>query len=92
MTEIVRKDGILGGEPRLAGHRISVLQVADMVLEGEYSPEHVADQLGITLAEVHAALSYYYDNPEEMDTFRERHDTLEAKLAERAVSPDHAEH
>lgn len=92
MTEIVRTDGVLGGEPRLAGHRISVLQVADMVLEAEHSPEHVADQLDISLAEVHAALSYYYDNSDEMESLRERHDALEAKLAECAVRPDHAEH
>jgi predicted nuclease of restriction endonuclease-like RecB superfamily len=62
-----------------------------MILEAERSPEHVADQFGISLADVHAALWYYYDNPDEMTSLRERHDALEEKLAERAVGPDRAE-
>jgi uncharacterized protein (DUF433 family) len=92
MPEIVRDDDVMGGDPRLEGHRISVLQVADLVLDADHSPEYVADQLGLTLAEVHAALSYYYDNPSEMESVRERHRDLEATLADRAVDPDTAEH
>jgi len=91
MTDIVRTDGVLGGEPRLDGHRISVLQVADMVLEADHEPEYVADQLGISLADVHSALAYYYEHPDEMDAIRERHNHLETKLAERAATPDHVE-
>jgi uncharacterized protein (DUF433 family) len=88
MTDIVRTDGVLGGEPRLDGHRISVLQVADMVLEADHEPEYVADQLGISLADVHSALAYYYEHPGEMDAIRERHDHLETKLAKRTVVPE----
>jgi uncharacterized protein (DUF433 family) len=88
MTDIVRTDGVLGGEPRLDGHRISVLQVADLVLEAGHEPEYVADQLDISLADVHSALAYYYEHPDEMDTIRERHDRLEAELEERAVTPE----
>ncbi|PSP91817.1 hypothetical protein BRC78_03820 [Halobacteriales archaeon QH_8_68_33] len=91
MTDIVRTDGVLGGEPRLDGHRISVLQVADMVLEAGHQPEYVADQLDISLAEVHSALAYYYEYPGEMDEIRERHDRLESELAERTATPDHVE-
>lgn len=91
MTEIVQTDDVLGGEPRLEGRRITVLQVADMVLEGGRSPEHVSHQLDISLAEVHAALSYYYEHPDEMEAIRERHDDLEAELRDVAVSPDTVE-
>lgn len=91
MPEIVRTEGVLGGEPRLAGHRISVLQVADMALEGEYDPEDVADQLEISLAKVHAALSYYYDHPDEMSAIRGHHAEAEAEIRERALSPDQVE-
>jgi len=91
MVEIVRSDDVLGGEPRIEGHRISVLQVADMVLDGAYSSERVADQLDISLAEVHTALAYYYEHPEKMEAMRERHERLEATLAEKAVAPDFAE-
>lgn len=87
-TAIVHTDGVLGGEPRLDGRRISVLQVADLVLEAGHSPEYVADRLGVSLAEVHTALAYYYDNPDEMDRIRSRHEELEARLAERATPPE----
>ncbi len=43
MPDIVRDDDVLGGDPRLAGHRISVVQVADLVLEGGHSPAYTAD-------------------------------------------------
>lgn len=91
MAEIVRTDGVLGGKPRLAGHRISVLPVADMVLDAGYSPEYVADQLAISLSDVHTALAYYYDNPDEMDEIRERNERLETQLRERAITPDSVE-
>jgi len=91
MADIVRTDDVLGGDPRLDGHRISVLQVADMVLDGGDAPEYVADQLGISLGKVHTALAYYYDNPDEMEAVRERHVELESTLGERTVTPDHVE-
>lgn len=91
MTEIVSTDGVLGGDPRLDGRRISVLQIADMVIDADRSPASVADQLDVSLAEFHAALSYYDDNPEEIDAVRDRHDRLEATIADEAVSPDHVE-
>jgi uncharacterized protein (DUF433 family) len=91
MADIVRTEDVMGGEPRLAGHRISVLQVAEMVLQGDHSPEYVADQLDLSLAEVHAALSYYYEHPEEMDEIRDSHADLESKLQRVAHDPDHIE-
>jgi len=91
MVDIVSTEEILGGKPRLAGRRISVLQVAEMVLDDELAPEEVADQLGCTLAEVHAALSYYYEHPEEMEELRERRTAREEALDDRALTPDHLE-
>lgn len=91
MSEIVRTEGVLGGEPRLAGHRISVLQVADMVIKGDRSPEYVADQLDLSLADVHTALAYYYDNPEEMDAIRRRHRELDEELQAASSAPEPAE-
>lgn len=83
---VVTTSDVLGGEPRLNGHRISVLQVADPVLGG-HDPAHVADQLGVTLAEVHEALAYYYNHPEEMEAIREDYEELETELRERSNAP-----
>lgn len=59
---VVKTPEIVGGDPRLEGHRISVLQVADLVL-AHHSPETIADQLGFSLAEVHEEMAYYYSPP-----------------------------
>lgn len=86
MVEIVHTEDVLGGKPRVEGHRISVRQVAVMVREGDYSPDDVAEQLGLTLAEVYTALAYYYDNPEEMQAIEERREAIIEELREDAIT------
>ena len=84
---IVRTEGVLGGEPRLDGRRVSVLQVAERIVTHGQEPERVADQLGISMGEVHHALAYYYDHPDEMNEVRGRHEELEAELEGVATPP-----
>ena len=75
---IVRDDEVLGGEPRVDGTRIGVRHVAERVIDSGQSPAYVADQLDIPLAAVYEALSYYYDNIEDMREFaRENEDAFE---------------
>jgi uncharacterized protein (DUF433 family) len=83
---VISTDDVLGGEPRLEGRRISVLHVAELVVGG-HSPAHVADQLDISLAEVHEAMAYYYNHPEEMSELRAAHGELAEELAERSDAP-----
>ena len=59
-------DEVLGGEPRIEGTRVGVRHVVTMVLDGGRTAAYVADQLDIFLAQIHAALAYYYANPEEV--------------------------
>lgn len=47
---IVRTEDVLGGEPRLEGRRISVLQIAERVIDAGQSPEYIADQLDLSLS------------------------------------------
>jgi uncharacterized protein (DUF433 family) len=65
---IVITPGTCGGKPRIAGHRITV---QDIVIWHEHQrmspPEIVAMYEGITLADVHAALAYYFDHPTEIE-------------------------
>lgn len=91
MSEIVRTDGVFGGEPRIAGRRVSVIQIVDMILEGDRSPEYVADQLDLSLADVHTALAYYYNHPEEMTATRERHRRLDDQLRTASSNPEEIE-
>jgi uncharacterized protein (DUF433 family) len=60
--------GIMGGKPRIAGHRIRVVDVAIWSEKLGLSPDDIASKYDLTLAEVHAALAYYFDHREEIET------------------------
>ena len=56
-----------GPRARIAGHRISV---ADVVIWHERlgrTPDEIAADHDLTLADVHAALAYYFDHRDEID-------------------------
>ncbi|GJQ53112.1 MAG: hypothetical protein HKUEN02_19590 [Anaerolineaceae bacterium] len=59
--------GVMGGKPRIAGHRISVQNVVIWHNEMGYSVEQIAEDYNLTLADVYAALAYYHDHKEEVD-------------------------
>lgn len=66
---IVKTPGVRGGKAHIDGTRICV---ADLVwLEKACkTPEEMREYYSdrpLTLAEVHAALAYYYDHPDEME-------------------------
>ena len=59
--------GTCGGKPRIAGHRITVQNIAIWHERLGMSPEEIIyHHPTITLADVYAALAYYYDNMEEI--------------------------
>ena len=88
MAAIVKTDDVLGGKARLEGRRISVYQIGETYVEAGRSPEEIADQLDISLAEVHAALTYYYEHREEMDVIRDRREEIASRLRERSRAPE----
>lgn len=88
---IVQTEDTLGGKPRLEGRRISVLHVAEMVIDAGKSPETVSHELDIGLDEVHEALAYYYRNIDEMNALREQNRELRERIKEESPAPDWAE-
>jgi len=74
MSDIVSEEGVMGGQPRIEGHRISVLQIVEWVHEEGLDPETVATEFDLDMADIYRALAYYYDNIDEMSTLRERRD------------------
>jgi uncharacterized protein (DUF433 family) len=93
--------GICGGKPRIAGHRIKVQDIAICYERLNMSPaEIVSNYPSIGLADVHAALAYYYDHRaeinrqiEEGEAFAEEMraktpSLLQQKLKERGMSYD----
>lgn len=84
---ITTDDDVLGVEPRIEGTRIGVRHVAERVIDGGHTPTYVADQLDASLAAVYEALSYYYDNIEELRALdRENAETFK-RVRETSVKP-----
>lgn len=81
MPEIVKTDGVLGGKPRLRDHRISVLDIVEM-LETGHSPDEIAESLNIATEEVEAATQYYRTHPREIAEQARRREELYEELIE----------
>ena len=85
---IVSEEGMLGGEPRIEGHRIGVLQVHAEVEEGDISPRAFADRYGLEIAAVYRALAYYHEHPAEMKAVRERRRERVESARDEALAPE----
>lgn len=70
-TRTGRIERDLMDEPHIAGRRISVLQIYDLVHGRGDKPEAVAETFDLDLADVYHALAYYHDHLDEMAAVRE---------------------
>jgi uncharacterized protein (DUF433 family) len=59
--------GVCGGKPRIAGHRITVQNVAIWHDRLGWSPDEIAAEYGLEMADVYAALTYYHDHRNEIE-------------------------
>ncbi len=88
MSEIVSTEGVMGGQPRIDGRRISVVQIVEWIHEEGMDPETVATEFALDLADVYRALAYYYDNVDELRSYRERRDERRRESRNRQPSPN----
>jgi len=79
-TLITRTPGVVGGRPCVAGTGVSVRRIAALHNLGHIPEEIVANFDHLTLAQVHAALAYYYSNKSEIDADLEAEDRLYDEL------------
>jgi uncharacterized protein (DUF433 family) len=74
--------GVSGGRPRIRGTRVKVSEIARRHVEEGESAEEIVDALPrLTLAQVYAALAYYYDHREEIERELRGQDDLVGRLA-----------
>lgn len=65
---ITKTPGVCGGKACIAGHRIRVMDIVAQHHHWMRSPDEIVDIYpGITLADVYAALAYYFDNKDEIE-------------------------
>jgi uncharacterized protein (DUF433 family) len=72
--------GVSGGKPRIAGHRIRVMDIVLWQTKCGWSPDEIVFHFPqLSLAEVHAALAYYWDHKEEVEADIRSAEEIEAK-------------
>ena len=81
MAEIVSTADTLGGAPRIKDRRIGVHHVAKRVIDAGESPEQVAADYDLDIADIYRALVYYYDHAEEMRRVQAERQTASDELS-----------
>ena len=78
---ITRSPNIRGGRPILAGTGVTVQRIVGWYKLG-LSPEEIVTQIPhLSMALVHAALTYYHANREEIEAALDHEDAEERRLA-----------
>lgn len=67
-THIEITPDVRGGRPRVAGTRIAVADIVLMHVRLGQSLEEIAGRYDLPLAGVYAAMAYYYDHRNEIDS------------------------
>ena len=66
---VSRATDVQGGRPCIVGTRFPVKSVVVYLLRFGLAPEELVEEFPeLTLAQVHDALSYYYDHKDELET------------------------
>jgi len=79
--------GVNGRKPRIAGHRIRVMDIVLWHHKCGWSPDEIVSQFPqLTLSDVYAALTYYWDNKKEIEVEIRRAEEAEAKARSRHPS------
>ncbi len=81
-TLITRTPGVRGGRPYIADAGVSVRTIVYMERHGMTAQEIANKWPHLSLAQVHAALAYYYANKEQMDLDMAELEEEERKLEE----------
>ena len=78
---ITKTPGICGGKACIAGHRVRVMDIVigheDLGLSAD---ELVSAYPNLTLSDIHAALTYYFDNVDEIRNDIRRNDEIVSEL------------
>lgn len=88
MPRIVQTDDVLGGDPRIEGHRIGVYHVYQQYVSEDETPEAIAESYDISVAEVHAALAYAFHNPEQIREIEARKQRIAEETRENRLTPN----
>ncbi len=78
--------GIVGGKPRIAGHRITVENIVIWHERMGMCADEIAAEYELSLSDVYAALAYYFDHRAEIDQSMEESEAFVEELRRRTPS------
>ncbi len=78
-SHITKQPGVRGGKACIDDTRISVVDVVALLKQGFGDQQIVERYPSLNLAQVHAAISYYYENREELEADLAEDDSAEAE-------------
>ena len=68
-SHITKIPGVCGGRPAIDGTRVRVVNIVYLLKHG-YTPERMREVYpSLNLGQIHCALGYYYDHPEEIQAY-----------------------
>lgn len=71
---IVKTPDVLHGKPRIEGTRIGVFQIGELVRYKEWSIDEITEQFDLDREQAVAAVEYYDEHPELIETLRAQHE------------------
>ena len=86
IPHIAISQDVAGGKPRIAGHRITVQHIVIWHERMGLSADEIASNHGLSLAEIYAALTYYYDHRQEIDEAILADESTVSELRKRIMS------
>ena len=83
---IVSTPDVLGGKPRIAGHRIAVQHIVVWHDRLGMTADEIATEYDLSLADVYAALTYYHDHQDDINAAIRTEEALVSEMRERYPS------
>lgn len=80
---------VRSGRPCIAGTGLEVAVIAIASTRQKHTPEQIAGDYMISLAQVHAALAYYYEHQAEMDSLIAEQARLADEYKEKRIGSRH---
>lgn len=78
---IDQREGYRGGRPFIVGTGVTVDRVSVLYRIDGFTAEQIADEMRLTLPQVHAALSFYLANKERIDQEIDEYDRETDRVA-----------
>jgi len=78
--------GIAGGRPRIKGHRITVQNIVIWHEHLGRSADEISAEYDLSLADVYAALAYYFDHRDDIDKHIEEDEAFIEEFRKQSLS------